>query len=75
VPVLSTQSTETAPSVSTDGNLRTRDCFFAKRHAPIDKNTVKMTGNSSGIIAIASVIPDKILSIILSLRTWSGIFR
>ncbi|MPM74974.1 hypothetical protein SDC9_121963 [bioreactor metagenome] len=67
VPVLSTQSTETAPSVSTDGSLRTSDFFLAKRHAPMDRNTVRITGNSSGIIAIARVIPDKMLSIIRSL--------
>ncbi|MPM77546.1 hypothetical protein SDC9_124552 [bioreactor metagenome] len=66
VPVLSTQSTDTAPNVSTDGNFLTRDCFFARRQAPIDKKTVKITGNSSGIIAIARVMPASILSMTLS---------
>ena len=41
----------------------------------MDKNTVRTTGNSSGIIAIANVIPDKILSIILSFNSNSSKFK
>ncbi len=44
VPVLSTHSTLTAPSVSTPGRLRTSDRFRASRHAPMDRNTVRITG-------------------------------
>ncbi|MPM92954.1 hypothetical protein SDC9_140090 [bioreactor metagenome] len=73
VPVLSTQSTETAPKVSTDGKRRTRDFCLASLHAPIERNTVNITGNSSGIIAMASVIPERMLSINRSLFVWSGI--
>lgn len=63
VPVLSTHSTLTAPSVSTPGRLRTSDRFRASRHAPMDRNTVRITGNSSGIIAMARVIPASTLSV------------
>ena len=72
VPVLSTQRTETAPSVSTLGSLRTSECFFANRHAPIERKTVRITGNSSGIIAMESVTPDRMLSIRRSEKLWSG---
>jgi len=75
VPVLSTHKTETAPNVSTAGNFRTNDCFLARRHAPMDKNTVKITGNSSGIMAMARVMPDKVLSIIRGPNGWSGILK
>src|SRR5659263_62731 len=75
VPVLSTQRTDTAPSVSTEGSFLTSDFFLASRHAPIDRKTVSMTGNSSGIIAIASVMPDKMLSMILSFIRCPGILK
>ena len=61
-------SIDTAPSVSTEASLRTRECFFASLHAPMERKTVRITGNSSGIIAIASVMPDKILSVILAVN-------
>jgi hypothetical protein len=32
----------------------------------MERNTVRMTGNSSGIMAMASVTPERILSIIIS---------
>ena len=73
MPVLSTHRTDTAPRVSTDGIVRTSELFRASRHAPIDRKTVSTTGNSSGIIAIARVIPDKTLSISLSVN--DGIVR
>ena len=63
VPVLSTQSTDTAPRVSTDGNFLTRECFWRESPGTHRQSTVKTTGNSSGIIAIAKVTPDNMLSI------------
>ncbi len=74
VPVLSTQRTDTAPSVSTEASLRISECLFASRHAPMERKTVKITGNSSGIMAMASVTPERMLSISLSVNWWSGIF-
>ena len=38
----------------------------------MDKKTVRITGNSSGIMAIARVTPDNTLSISRSLKAWSG---
>ena len=63
VPVLSTQSTVAEPKVSTAAILLINVFFFANLKAPKDRKTVKTTGNSSGIIAIAKVMPDNILSI------------
>ena len=57
VPVLSTHSTETAPSVSIAARRRVSTCRCASRHAPMAGNTVITTGSSSGSSDIASAIP------------------
>ena len=75
VPVLSTQRTEMAPRVSTDGSLRTSECFLASLQAPRERKTVRITGNSSGIIAIASVIPESTLSVNLSTGARDAILK
>ena len=59
VPVLSTHSTVAAPKVSTAGIRRVRTRFCDMRHAPSARNIVSTTGNSSGSVAIASVIPAR----------------
>jgi hypothetical protein len=41
----------------------------------MERKIVRMTGNSSGIIAIARVMPERMLSIILSPIKWSGILK
>ena len=57
VPVLSVHSTVAAPSVSIAAARRvsTRACEI--RHAPIARNTVSTTGNSSGSIDMPMVMP------------------
>ena len=57
VPVLSTHSTVAEPSVSTPGIRRVSTCLRDIRQAPSARNTVSTTGNSSGSIAIAGVMP------------------
>jgi len=57
VPVLSEHSTVAAPSISMAGMRRVRTLDFEMRHAPRARNTVRTTGNSSGSMAIASVMP------------------
>ena len=58
VPVLSTHRKSMAPSVSTAAARRTRILLCASRQAPIAMNTASTIGNSSGTMAIASVMPD-----------------
>jgi hypothetical protein len=60
VPVLSTQSTVAAPSVSMAGMRRVSTRSRAMRHAPSARKMVSTTGNSSGSIAMASVTPARI---------------
>ncbi len=62
VPVLSTASTEIAPSVSTAGTRRVSTLCFEIRQAPRARNTVSTTGISSGRIAMVSATPDNTLS-------------
>jgi len=57
VPVLSTASTEIAPSASTAGTRRVNTLRLEMRHAPRARNTVRITGISSGRIAIVSAMP------------------
>ena len=52
VPVLSTASTEMAPSASTAGTRRVSTLRCEIRHAPSARNTVRMTGISSGRMAM-----------------------
>ncbi len=59
VPVLSVHKTVAAPRVSIAAGLRVSTCFFDIRQAPMARNMVNTTGNSSGNMAIASVIPAK----------------
>ena len=63
VPVLSTASTVAAPSVSIAAERRTSTCCCASRQAPMTKNTVIASANSSGSSAIASAIADSTASI------------
>ena len=62
VPVLSVHSTVIAPSASIAGVRRTRAWCRAIRQAPSARNTASTTGNSSGMVAIASVRPARIAS-------------
>jgi hypothetical protein len=62
VPVLSTHSTVAAPSISIAGMRRVSTPRREMRHAPRARNTVRTTGNSSGMIAMASVSPASRLS-------------
>ncbi len=57
VPVLSTASTEMAPSASTAGTRRVSTLCLEMRHAPSARNTVRITGISSGSIAMVSAMP------------------
>jgi hypothetical protein len=57
VPVLSTQSTVAAPSVSMAGTRRVSTWRCDNRHAPSARKIVSTTGNSSGSVAIARVRP------------------
>ena len=75
VPVLSTQSAVMEPSVSIEESLRTSECFFASRHAPMDRNTVSTTGNSSGMVAMARVMPERMLWMMRSLGSRSKRLR
>ena len=58
VPVLSTASTVMAPSDSTADTRRVSTCCWAMRQAPRARKTVRMTGISSGRMAMASAMPD-----------------
>ena len=57
VPVLSTQSTDTAPRVSSAASRRVRTCRRDRRQAPMAGNTVITTGSSSGSSDMARAIP------------------
>ncbi len=57
VPVLSTQRTVAAPSVSMAGTRRVSTWRCESRQAPSARKIVRTTGNSSGSVAMASVIP------------------
>lgn len=37
----------------------------------MERKTIRITGNSSGIIAVASVTPDRMLSVIRAVKVWS----
>ena len=63
VPVLSTHSTVAEPRVSIAGTWRVSTFFREILHAPSARNMVRTTGNSSGRIAIARVIPARSPSI------------
>ena len=62
VPVLSTASTVMAPRVSTAVMRLVSTCWRAMRQAPRARNTVRMTGISSGRMAMASAMPASRLS-------------
>ncbi len=57
VPVLSTQRIEMEPNASIADGLRAITLTFDMRHAPMAINRVRITGNSSGINAMAAAIP------------------
>src|SRR5262245_22100736 len=57
VPVLSTHRTVAAPSASMAGMRRVSTFVRAIRHAPNARNTVNTMGNSSGMSAIARLMP------------------
>ena len=59
VPVLSTQRTVAEPRVSMAGIWRVSTFFWEILHAPRARNMVRTTGNSSGRIAMASVMPAR----------------
>ena len=59
VPVLSTHRTVAAPSVSITGARRASTLALDSRQAPRARKMVRTTGNSSGSIAIARVIPAR----------------
>ena len=63
VPVLSTANTEIAPSASTAGTRRVSTLRWAIRQAPRARNTVRMTGISSGRIAMIRAMLASRLSI------------
>ena len=67
VPVLSTQRTVAAPSVSIAATRRVSTWRCDNRHAPSARKIVSTTGNSSGSVAIASVMPAS--------RPWSQLPR
>ena len=60
VPVLSTHRMLVAPSVSIAAVRLTRTCRRARRQAPSAKKIASTMGNSSGISAIATVIPASV---------------
>ena len=62
VPVLSTASTVMAPSASTAVTRRVSTFWCAMRQAPSARNTVRMTGISSGRMAMARAMPESRLS-------------
>ncbi len=57
VPVLSVHSTVAAPSASMAAGRRVSTLCCDMRQAPIAMNTVSTSGNSSGSIAMAIVMP------------------
>ena len=57
VPVLSTQRTVAEPKVSMTGTRLARTCMRDNRQAPKAKKIVRTTGNSSGSMAMAKVMP------------------
>ena len=63
VPVLSEQTTETAPNVSTLGSLRTMVFALTMRCTPKDKTIVTTAAKPSGIAATAKAIEAKTASI------------
>jgi hypothetical protein len=54
---LSVHNTVTDPNASMAAGRRTSTERFDMRQAPSARNTVTMTGNSSGMFAMASVTP------------------
>ena len=63
VPVLSVHSTVADPSVSIADARRVSTPTLPIRHAPIARNTVSTTGNSSGSIDMPIAIPASTASI------------
>ncbi len=57
VPVLSVQRTVAAPSASIAAARRVSTRCREMRQAPITRKTVRTSGNSSGSIDMASVMP------------------
>ena len=72
VPVLSVHNTFTVPRVSIAFIFLVNVFFLVNDHDPIAKKTVNITGISSGIVAIAMVIPANRESTILFVGVSSG---
>ena len=62
VPVLSAHNIDAAPSVSIAAALRVNTPARPIRQAPMARNTVSTTGNSSGSIAMPTAMPAKMAS-------------
>jgi hypothetical protein len=62
VPVLSVASTVMAPSASTADMRRVSTLCCEMRQAPSARNTVRITGISSGRMAMASAMPESTLA-------------